>query len=152
MSSVKRIYLAVAGGLVATGLVLAAIGFVASGFNLAVLNTQIDLRDDTIILGGVEIDDPTGLPLSRAACRGRRDPYWICNDWFVFSSQMIELVAAVPPFGRTTTGMSTPRSEPFLRDLPSRSSCVVNRSSTDERLMGISRLRANPAHRSGLPS
>ena len=26
---------------------------------------------------------------------------------------MIELVAAVPPFGRTTTGMSTPRSEPF---------------------------------------
>ena len=63
MSSVKRTYLAVAGGLVATGLVLAAIGFVASGFNLAVLNTQIDLRDDTIILGGVEIDDPTGLPL-----------------------------------------------------------------------------------------
>lgn len=63
MSSVKRIYLAVAGGLVATGLVLAAIGFVTSGFNLAVLNTQIDLRDDTIILGGVEIDDPTGLPL-----------------------------------------------------------------------------------------
>lgn len=63
MSSVKRIYLAVAGGLVATGLVLAAIGFVASGFNLAVFNTQIDLRDDTIILGGVEMDDPTGLPL-----------------------------------------------------------------------------------------
>lgn len=28
---------------------------------------------------------------------------------------MIELVAAVPPFGRTTTGMSTPRSEPFAR-------------------------------------
>lgn len=26
---------------------------------------------------------------------------------------MIELVAAVPPFGRTTTGMSTPRSEPY---------------------------------------
>ena len=63
MSSVKRIYLAVAGGLVATGLVLAAIGFVASDFNLAVLNTQIDLRDDTVVLGGVEVDDPTGLPL-----------------------------------------------------------------------------------------
>lgn len=62
MSSVKKIYLAVAGGLVATGLVLAAIGFVASGFNLAVL-THRSLRDDTIILGGVEIDDPTGLPL-----------------------------------------------------------------------------------------
>ena len=63
MSSAKRIYLAVAGGLVAAGLVLAAIGFVASGFDLAVFNTQIDLRDDTVILGGVEVDDPTGLPL-----------------------------------------------------------------------------------------
>ena len=55
MSSVKRIYLAVAGGLVATGLVLAAIGFVASGFNLAVLNTQIDLRDDTIKIGRAHV-------------------------------------------------------------------------------------------------
>ena len=63
MSSVKKIYLAVASGLVAAGLVLAAIGFVASGFDLAVFNTQIDLRDDTVILGGVEVDDPTGLPL-----------------------------------------------------------------------------------------
>ena len=26
---------------------------------------------------------------------------------------MIELVAAVPPFGRTTTGVSTPPSKPF---------------------------------------
>ena len=95
MSSVKKIYLAVAGGLVATGLVLAAIGFVASGFNLAVFNTQIDLRDDTIILGGVEMDDPTAST-HRAACRGWRDPYWICNGWFVFYSQMIELVAAIP--------------------------------------------------------
>ena len=142
MSSVKRIYLAVAGGLVATGLVLAAIGFVASGFNLAVFNTQIDLRDDTIILGGVEIDDPTGLPL-------------------------IEQLAEVGEIhiGSATTGSSSPSPlrahhdghehtalGVFLRDLPSRSSCVVNRSSTDERLMGISRLRANPAHRSGLPS
>lgn len=63
MSSVKKIYLAVASGLVAAGIVLAAIGFVASGFDLAVFNTQIDLRDDTVILGGVEMDDPTGLPL-----------------------------------------------------------------------------------------
>lgn len=63
MSSVKKIYLAVASGLVAAGLVLAAIGFVASGFDLAVFNTQIDLRDDTVILGGVEVDDPIGLPL-----------------------------------------------------------------------------------------
>lgn len=72
MSSVKRIYLAVAGGLVATGLVLAAIGFVASGFNLAVFNTQIDLRDDTIILGGVEIDDPTGFHSSSSLPRSAR--------------------------------------------------------------------------------
>ena len=72
MSSVKKIYLAVAGGLVATGLVLAAIGFVASGFNLAVFNTQIDLRDDTIILGSVEIDDPTGFRSSSSLPRSAR--------------------------------------------------------------------------------
>ena len=63
MSSAKKIYLAVADGLVAAGLVLAAIGFMASGFDPAVFNTQIDLRDNTVILGGVEVDDPTGLPL-----------------------------------------------------------------------------------------
>ena len=49
--------------LVGTVLALSASEIVASGFNLAVFNTQIDLRDDTIILGGVEIDDPAGLPL-----------------------------------------------------------------------------------------
>lgn len=63
MSSAKKIYLAVAGGLVAAGLVLAAIGFVASGFDPAVFNTQIDLRDNTVILGGVEVNDSAGLPL-----------------------------------------------------------------------------------------
>lgn len=63
MTSAKRIYLAVAGGLVAAGVVLAGIGFIASGFDLAVFNTRIDLRDDTVVLGGVEVDDPTGLPL-----------------------------------------------------------------------------------------
>lgn len=113
MSSVKRIYLAVAGGLVATGLVLAAIGFVASGFNLAVLNTQIDLRDDTIILGGVEIDDPTGLPLIEQLPRSARS--------ILDLQRLVRLLLAndrarssrPPPFGRTTTGMSTPRSEPF---------------------------------------
>lgn len=63
MNSAKKIYLAVAGGLVAAGIVLAGIGFVSSGFDPAVFNTQIDLRDDTVILGGVEVDDPTGLPL-----------------------------------------------------------------------------------------
>ena len=102
MSSVKRIYLAVAGGLVATGLVLAAIGFVASGFNLAVFNTQIDLRDDTIILGGVEIDDPTGLPLIEQLAE--------VGEIHIGSATT---GSSSPPFGRTTTGMSTPRSESF---------------------------------------
>lgn len=63
MTSAKKIYLAVAGGLVAAGVVLAGIGFIVSGCDPAVFNTQIDLRDDTIVLGGVEVDDPTGLPL-----------------------------------------------------------------------------------------
>lgn len=63
MSSAKKIYLAVAGGLVAAGVVPAGIGFVSSGFDPAVFNTQLDLRDNTVILGGVEVDDPTGLPL-----------------------------------------------------------------------------------------
>ena len=63
MTSAKKIYLAVAGGLVAAGVVLAGIGFIVSGCDPAVFNTQIDLRDDTVILGGVEVDDPTGLPL-----------------------------------------------------------------------------------------
>lgn len=63
MTNAKKIYLAVAGGLVAAGVVLAGIGFIASGFDPAVFTTQIDTRDSTIVLGGVEVDDPTGLPL-----------------------------------------------------------------------------------------
>ena len=63
MTSAKKAYLAVAGGLVAAGVVLAGIGFVTSGFDPAVFTTQMDMRDDTIVLGGVEVDDPTGLPL-----------------------------------------------------------------------------------------
>ena len=63
MTSAKKIYLAVAGGLVAAGVVLAGIGFIASGFDPAVFSTQIDTRDSTIVLGGVEVDDPMGLPL-----------------------------------------------------------------------------------------
>ena len=63
MSSAKKIYLAVAGAaLWQQGLSWAAIGFVASGFDPAVFNTQIDLRDNTVILGGVEVDDPDGTP------------------------------------------------------------------------------------------
>ena len=63
MSIAKKTFLAVAGGLVAVGIVIAAIGFIASGFDPAVFSTQIDMRDGTIVLGGVEVDDPTGLPL-----------------------------------------------------------------------------------------
>ena len=63
MTSAKKIYLAVAGGLVAAGVVLAGIGFIASGFDPAVFTTQVDTRYSTIVLGGVEADDPMGLPL-----------------------------------------------------------------------------------------
>ena len=73
MTSAKKIYLAVAGGLVAAGVVLAGIGFIASGFDPAVFTTHIDTRDSTIVLGGVEVDDPMGLPLHRAARQSGRD-------------------------------------------------------------------------------
>ena len=62
MTSAKKIYLAVAGGLVAAGVVLAGIGFIASGFDPAVFTTQIDTRDDTVVLGGVEVDNPESIP------------------------------------------------------------------------------------------
>lgn len=62
MTSAKKIYLAVAGGLVAAGVVLAGIGFIASGFDPAVFTTQIDMRDDTVVLGGIEVGDPEGIP------------------------------------------------------------------------------------------
>ena len=62
MTSAKKIYLAVAGGLVAAGVVLAGIGFIASGFDPAVFTTHIDTRDSTIVLGGVEVDDPESIP------------------------------------------------------------------------------------------
>ena len=64
MTNAKKIYLAVAGGLAAAGVVLAGIGFVASGCDPAVFSTQVDLRGDgAVVLGGVEVGDPTGLPL-----------------------------------------------------------------------------------------
>lgn len=58
MTSAKKIYLAVSGGLIAAGIVLAGIGFIASGRDQAVFTTQIDMRDNTIVLGGVEVDEP----------------------------------------------------------------------------------------------
>ena len=60
MTSAKRIYLAVAGGLVAAGLVLAGIGYVASGCNPAVFTTQLNTRSGEIVLGGVEVEGPIG--------------------------------------------------------------------------------------------
>ena len=36
---------------------IAGIGFIASGRDQAVLTTQIDMRDNTIVLGGVEVDE-----------------------------------------------------------------------------------------------
>ena len=62
MTSAKKIYLAVAGGLVAAGVVLAGIGFIASGFDPAVFTTQVDTRDSTIVLGGVEVDEHENIP------------------------------------------------------------------------------------------
>lgn len=61
MTSAKRIYLAVAGGLVAAGLVLAGIGYAASGCNPAVFTTQLDARSGEIVLGGVEMEGPIGM-------------------------------------------------------------------------------------------
>lgn len=63
MTSTKKIYLAVASGLVAVGLVFAAIGFILSGFNPAVFSTQIDLRESgAVVLGGVKVNDPESVP------------------------------------------------------------------------------------------
>lgn len=66
--------LAVAGGLIAAGIVLVGIGFIASGRDQAVFTTQIDMRDNTIVLGGVEVDEPEGIPfISRLAILGEID-------------------------------------------------------------------------------
>lgn len=74
MTSAKKTYLAVAGGLVAAGVVLAGIGFIASGFDPAVFTTQIDMRDSTIVLGGVEVDEYESIPfISQLANLGEID-------------------------------------------------------------------------------
>ena len=74
MTSAKKIYLAVAGGLVAAGVVLASIGFIASGFDPAVFTTQIDTRDSAIVLGGVEVDEHENIPfISQLANLGEID-------------------------------------------------------------------------------
>lgn len=58
----------------AGGLIAAGIGFIPSGRDQAVLTTQIDMRDNTIVLGGVEVDEPEGIPfISRLAILGEID-------------------------------------------------------------------------------
>lgn len=69
MITAKKIYLAVAGALAALGIVLAAAGFAASGFDTAVVHTTIDMNRGTIVLGGVPVDDPSGLPLIEQLAR-----------------------------------------------------------------------------------
>lgn len=45
-----------------------------SGRDQAVFTTQIDMRDNTIVLGGVEVDEPEGIPfISRLAILGEID-------------------------------------------------------------------------------
>lgn len=73
MTSAKKIYLAVAGGLVAAGVVLAGIGFIASGFDPAVFTTHVDTRYSTIVLGGRRGGRPDGPPPHRAARQSGRD-------------------------------------------------------------------------------
>ena len=69
MTSAKKIYLAVAGGLVAAGVVLAGIGFIP-----AVFTTQVDTRCSTIVLGGVEVDEHESIPfISQLANLGEID-------------------------------------------------------------------------------
>ena len=44
------------------------------GRDQAVFTTQIDMRDNTIVLGGVEVDEPEGIPfISRLAILGEID-------------------------------------------------------------------------------
>lgn len=62
MTGFKKAYFAIAGCLVAAGIVLAGIGWALSGFDPAVFGTAIDMRSGSVELGGVKVDDPEGLP------------------------------------------------------------------------------------------
>lgn len=71
MTNAKKTFFAVAGGLIAVGIVIAAIGFIASGLNPAVFSTQIDMRDNTIVLGGTKVDNPADIfPIEQIARLG----------------------------------------------------------------------------------
>lgn len=63
MTNAKKRLLAVAGGFIAAGIVLAAAGFALSGFDTSVFSATIDMRSGEIVLGGTQVDDPSGLPL-----------------------------------------------------------------------------------------
>lgn len=62
MSTKKKMFLAIAGGLLALGLVLAELGFAFSGFNPRVFTVHLDTRTNEFILGGVSVEDPSRLP------------------------------------------------------------------------------------------
>lgn len=61
MRNAWKIFYAVAGGLVAAGLVVALGGFVTSGFDARVFTAQVDRGQVT--LGGTRVDNPASLPL-----------------------------------------------------------------------------------------
>lgn len=68
MTNRNRRYFAIASGLVAVGAIIALVSFILSGFNPAIFTTQIDMRDNKIILGGIKIDEPRGIfPLEQIA-------------------------------------------------------------------------------------
>ncbi len=75
-----RIYLAVAVALIVLGVVLAAVGFVASGFNASIFSTRIDFQAGTVILGGTNVADPAAIfPLQQLAALGQIDTSSLCG-------------------------------------------------------------------------
>lgn len=73
MTSAKKIYLAVAGGLVAAGVVLAGIGFIASGFDPAVIHNPYRHTRQHHRARRRRGGRPDGPPPHRAARQSGRD-------------------------------------------------------------------------------
>lgn len=63
MSNAKKAFLAVSSGMLALGLILMSCGFVLSGFSLDVFTATVDPTRDRVVLGGIEVEDYTELPL-----------------------------------------------------------------------------------------
>lgn len=61
----KFVY-AAAAGFAAAGLIVISIGFALSGFNLQVFTMSIDRGH--AVLGGVAVEDPSGIPLLDLLC------------------------------------------------------------------------------------